>query len=511
MKNRASGKLNVARSITNWFTTESRKMTKAVRAASGIFEFRFTTIERTKRFGAPLFLLFLSVCSAAAQNGGAPTVDAAAQILLRDQTDRTKPVTIDEAIALALKQASAFRGTQIGEQIAAEDVRQARAAFYPRVGIAPNFIYTTPSLSKTATVGVTAAGNVAVVSERPFSFIGANAITEYQGLVTATGEIDTSGRLRATLQRNKLLVESAHAGSEIARRDLVQAVTDAYFNLALASVQRRGAENNLQGAKAFEDNTKLQLDAGEVAPVDLVRARLQTAQRRNELEQARANESVGGDALRVLIGYEFTQPIAAEDLLMQIPTTGEIEGYTQTAINTRPEFAQFEADIRAAEQDARIAHSERRPQVTYSLNGGFVSDSLKPANLRDHAGASAQIGVSLPLFDRGASRSRETQARLRIQQTQNSRALAERQFAQAFFTARAQAISAEIRIKQIGASIADAEQNVSASLARYRAGEASIVEVTDAQNTLITLRLALYQAIFDYQTARSRLLRAIGK
>ena len=419
-------------------------------------------------------------------------------------------MTIAEAVDLALQQASAFRGSQIGEQIAAEDVRQARKAFYPKVGIAPNFIYTTPSLSRTETVGIVD-GSPAIVTERTYSFIGANAITEFQALGVVTGEIDTSGRLRATLKRNKLLVESARAGSAVARHDLVQAVTDAYYNLALSTVQRRGAEMNLQAAQNFEDNTKLQLDAGEVAPVDLVRARLQTAQRRNEFEQAKSNESGNGDALRVLVGYDFTAPIAAEDLLVQMPVAGEIENYTQTLITTRPEFAQFDADTKAAEQDIRIARADRRPQVTYSLNGGFVSDSLKPLSLRDHTGASAQIGVTLPIFDYGTSRSRETQARLKIQQTQNSRALAERQFVQIFYTSRSQAQSAAARIKQIGASITDAEMNVSASLARYRSGEASIVEVTDANNTLVTLRQALYQAIFDYQTARSRLLRAIGQ
>ena len=61
----------------------------------------------------------------------------------------------------------------------------------------------------------------------------------------AAGEIDTSGRLRATLKRNKLLLESARAGSEIARRDLIQAVTEAYFNLALATLRRRGAGSEL--------------------------------------------------------------------------------------------------------------------------------------------------------------------------------------------------------------------------------------------------------------------------
>lgn len=484
-----------------------------MRVKSGIYNKERATVERIKCFSSASFLLFLAILGTRAQSvvpTVTPTVSPTSPITLRDQMDSTKPITISEAIGLALKQVSAFRAAQINEQIAAEDVRQARAAFYPKVGVAPNFIYTTPSLSRSTTAGVTN-GNLTAAVERPPSFIGANAITEYQGLATVTGEFDTSGRLRATLKRNQALVESARAGGEIARRDLTNAVTDAYFNLALATVRRRGAEMNLRAAETFENNTKLQLEAGEVAPVDLVRARLQTAARRDELEQARANESVGGDALRILIGYEFTQPIATEDLLTQIPQAGEIENFTQTAVNTRPEFAQFEADIRAAEQDVKVARSERRPQVTYSLNGGFVSDSLKPPNLRDHLGASAQIGVTLPIFDSGASRSRETQARLRIQQTQNSRALAERQFAQAFFSARTQAISAAARIKQLGASITDAEQNVSASLARYQAGEASIVEVTDAQNTLITLRLALYQAIFDYQTARARLLRAIGQ
>lgn len=482
-----------------------------MRLKSVTFQNRLPAGAKMKRFWGALLLFVSSVSGLPAQSlnlsAAKPVTSTAAQAA-RDQTDTAKPITITEAITLALKQASAFRGAQITEQIAEQDVRQAKSAFYPRVAAAPNFIYTTPSLGNTTSANVTSGTTTAT---RPPSFIAANAITEYQGLVNATGEIDTSGRLRATLKRNRFLLESARAGSEIARRDLIQAVTDAYFNLELATVRRRGAENNVQAAQTFENNTKLQLDAGEVAPVDLVRARLQTATRRDELEQARANESASGDALRVLIGYDFEIPVAAEDLLTQIPQDNEIERFTQTAIEKRPEFAQFQADIRAAEQDAKIARAERRPQTTYLLSGGFGTDSLAPANLRDHTGASAQIGVSIPLFDKGASRSRETQAQLRLRQAQNTRALAERQFAQAFFTARTQALSAAARIRQIGANITDAEQNLSASLARYRAGEASIIEVTDAQNTLIVQRQALYQAIFDYQTARSRLLRAIGQ
>ena len=143
------------------------------------FTRKSSKIERMKSFLSASFLLFLIIADARAQIVvpiGAPT----AASLSSNQTDSVKPITISEAIDLALKQASAFRGAQINEQIAAEDVRQARAAFYPRVGIAPNFIYTTPSLSRMTTAGVTN-GNVTAVTSRPPSFIGANAVTEYQG------------------------------------------------------------------------------------------------------------------------------------------------------------------------------------------------------------------------------------------------------------------------------------------------------------------------------------------
>ncbi|MGI8469565.1 MAG: TolC family protein [Pyrinomonadaceae bacterium] len=467
-----------------------------------------------KYLGGASLLLVLSIFGAAAQSGGMPVkpaADTVNQLPPRDRTDAARPMTLAEAIDLALRQASNFKAARFNEQIAVEDVRIAKAALYPRVAANPTFIYTTPSLSKTITTGIIPAGNLISAATRPPSFLGANAITEYQGVANVAGEIDTSGRLRATVKRNQALLESARAGSEIARRDLIQAVTEAYFNLALATVLRRGAEMNLQSATEFENNTKLQLDAGEVAPVDLVRARLQSAARRDELAQAQANESVSADSLRVFIGLDFTAPIASEDLLTQIPADGEIERYTETAIAARPEFAQFEADFRAARQEIKIARGERRPQITYSVNGGFISDSLAPASVKNSLGIQPTIGVSIPLFDRGASKARETQAQLRIQQTQNARVLAERQFAQAFFSARTQALSARSRIKQIAASMTDAEANVSASLARYRAGEASIVEVTDANNTLILQRQALYRAIFDYQTARARLLRAIGQ
>jgi outer membrane protein TolC len=215
--------------------------------------------------------------------------------------------------------------------------------------------------------------------------------------------------------------------------------------------------------------------------------------------------------LRVLVGYDFTRPISTTDLSLAAPVAADAQQFTVNDISRRPEFTQFEAQLRAARQEVRIARAERLPQLSYSINGGFDADSLKPPRLKEHSGVSAAFSLSIPIFDWGASRSRERQARLRVQIAENERAIALRGFSQQFYAARAQVMAAATRIRLAGTGVTQAQSNLDASIARYRAGEAQIIEVTDAMTTLAAQRSALYQAIFDYQTALARLRLAAGQ
>lgn len=333
----------------------------------------------------------------------------------------------------------------------------------------------------------------------------------YDALVNVSGDFDIAGRLRATLARNRSLLAAARAGTDVARRALAQAVTEAYYGLALANAQHRAAETNLSSAEEFEHITSLLLSGGEVAPVDLTRAQLQTLTRRDELERARVNEEVAAGSLRVFIGYEFTRSISTQDLDSAFPMDDEYKQFKVEDVPQRPEFRQLDEQLRAAQQEIKIARAERFPSLSYSVNGGFETDSLKAPRLREHTGASAEIIFSLPIFDWGASRSRERQARLRVEIARNERTVALRGFTQQFYAARSQAASAAGRISLAREGVIKAQDNLATSVGRYRAGEAPIVEVTDAQTTLVDQRNALYQAIFDYQTAMARLRQATGQ
>ena len=433
----------------------------------------------------PLVVLFALVC-ATASHAQVPTPTPA-------------PLSLDEALRLANTQASAFQTAVLNERIAAEDVRQAQAAFLPKVSTPLSYIYTSPALG------------LPPGEPRGPSFVSADGIGVYDALVNVSGDFDIAGRLRATLAKNRALLAAAHAGAEVARRELAQGVIAAYYGLALANAQLRAAQTNLDAAKEFEQITSLLLSGGEVASVDLTRAQLQTLARRDELEKARVNEAVAAGSLRVLVGYDFARPISTTDLALALPISSEYQQFKAEDISHRPEFTQLDQQLRAARQEIKIARADRLPSLSYSVNGGFDTDSLKSPRLKEHTGVSAGVSFSIPIFDWGASRSREQQARLRVEVTENERTIALRGFTQQFYAAQAQAANAATRINLAREGVTKAQDNVAASIARYRAGEAQIVEVTDAQTTLVEQRNALYQAIFDYQTALARLRQATGQ
>ena len=454
-------------------------------------------LKQTRPKVVPLAVFLVAVYLSAVAQAQIPPPSPTPQAPINTISANT--LTLDEALRLANTQASSFKSAALNERIAAEDVRQAQAEFLPKVSAPLGYIYTSPALG------------LPPGEPRSPSFISADAIGVYQGLVNVAGDFDISGRLRATLAKNRALLGAAHAGTEVAKRALAQAVVESYYGLALAVAQQQAAQANLSAAEEFEHTTELLLSAGEVAPVDLTRAQLQTLARRDELQKARVNEEVAAGSLRVLVGYEFTTPISTTDLALALPTDAEYQQFHEADISKRPEFIQLEQQLHAARLDARIARADRLPSLSYSINGGFETDSMKAPRLKEHSGVSAAISLNIPIFDWGARRSREEQARLRVEVAENERTLALRGFTQQYYAARAQAATAASRIALARQGVLKAQDNLTASIARYRAGEAQIVEVTDAQTTLVERRSALYQAIFDYQTALARLRQATGQ
>jgi len=400
------------------------------------------------------------------------------------------PITIENATEAALRQATAYQQALIEEQTAALDLTQSRAALLPRLRSSSTATYNKP---------------LNPGSPDP-SFIAANAAREYQELVGVEGSLDFG--TRAAIARSRALLAAAHAGTEVARRALVRGVREAYFGLGLATAKRRSAEETLAAAEEFERVTALQHTGGELAEVDVIRARLQTAQRRDDAEQARLQEAEALAAMRVLTGIRAPEPLAVSDLNPQ-PAIADIERFTNSA--TRPELTQAEQQLRAARSDIGVARAGRLPSLSYAVDEGFDSPSLHTSDIRQHRGYLATANLVIPIFDWGLGRAKQRQAELKAQAAENLLTITRRDLDQQFAAAHEEALTAIRRVDNARTAVADARRNVDISIARYRAGEAPILEVTDALTTLAQQRTNYQQALFDFEIARAHLQEAAGE
>lgn len=406
-------------------------------------------------------------------------------------TDKYQVMTVDDAVTLALTNASLYQQAFIEEQIAREDVRQARAAFFPQISLPLTYTGTTPSRLRNP-------GDPLI-----FSFVSASAINETTALLNLSGTIDLAGRLRAALSRSRALLEAANAGTRVARRELVLTTVDAYYAIALTRQRRRLADETLALAEGFVSVAASLKERGEGEEADVFRARTSAAAQRDQLEQARAAEFAAMNLLRTLTGIDFSTQVLTAYLTDNVPTASDFNSYTEDIIRSRPELAQIDAQAKAARAEARAARRELLPELTYSLNGGFDAGDFRPVGR--YAGGSAIISLNVPVFNFGASRSRERQARLRSEQLDIQRELLLRQLRQEFYINRANALGAIERIRELRQASETAQRNMTSIFMRYRMKKATILDVVDAQSSFAETRSAYYQAIVDYHTSRIRL------
>src|SRR5262249_407948 len=155
------------------------------------------------------------------------------------ETTSSRTLSVEEAVTLALNHAATLRQAEFDELSASQDVKQARTALLPQFNLPLTYWGTTPST-------VRQPGNPLT-----FSFVSSSAINETIGLMSVTGTLDVAGRLRAQLSRTHALLEAAHAGTMVARRNLVLATIDAYYSLVLARERRRLADEALSVAESF--------------------------------------------------------------------------------------------------------------------------------------------------------------------------------------------------------------------------------------------------------------------
>jgi outer membrane protein TolC len=120
------------------------------------------------------------------------------------------------------------------------------------------------------------------------------------------------------------------------------------------------------------------------------------------------------------------------------------------------------------------------------------------------------VQLNVPVWNWGATQSRVRQAELRLAQAKNDLGLTQRQMLANLNSFYREAQVASSQTASLRHSLALSEEGFKLTLLRYQAGEVSILELVDAQSTLIAARNASDDGLVRYRLALANLQTLTG-
>ncbi|WP_103933282.1 TolC family protein [Bryocella elongata] len=441
----------------------------------------------------------LSVASALPQ-ANAQTAAATAT----SQQAATPAITLDEALHRAQAVDHSYVSALADKGTADAQKTIARADLLPNVDYHNQALYTSPQ--KPYAAANTKAGTT---SANPV-FIANNTVREYvsQGIVT-----ETVGLGRVTeLRRASAEASAAKARLEIARRGLVATVVGDFYTLLAAEQKARVSNEALAEANRFSRLTG-QLEAGgEVAHADTIKARLQQQQREREQQDAQlAAESARLD-LGVLLFADPTTPYTvAADLEhpSALPARAEIEA---NAKSSSPDVRAAFASLRAADLGVTSSRAAYLPDLALAYNYGIDSDHFTITDSEGirNLGYSAQATLDIPVWDWFATHAKVKESELQRDLAKADLTIAQRRVIAQFQQFYNEADVASRQITSLQRSVDDAKEALRLTTLRYSNGEGAILEVVDAQNTLVGAQTAQADGVVRYYTALANLQTLTG-
>ena len=403
------------------------------------------------------------------------------------------PLTLQAAIAQARLNSQQLRSALFTAQLAVEDRVQARAALLPGVNGLLQHIYTedngTPS-------GV---------------FISNDGPRVYNVWANAHGDL-YSPQLRAEYRVAAAAEAVARAKADVALRGLVSTIVQNYYGLVAAIHKAASAEQSLTEARQFLDITQRQEQGGEAARADVVKAQIQVEQRIRDAQEAELNVLKARLGLSVLVFPDFRENFTVVDDLQQVAPLLPLDTLRSMATQSNPDVRAAEASVQQESSGVSAARSGLLPTVAFDYWYGINANQFAihgPEGER-LLGSAAQVSMIVPLWSWGATQSKLRQAQLRVQQARAELTFTQRQLQANVIAFYREAEIARQQLDSLRTSLDLSTESLRLTLLRYQAGDATVLEVVDAQTTLTQARNAYDDGLVRYRAATASLQMLTG-
>jgi outer membrane protein TolC len=291
----------------------------------------------------------------------------------------------------------------------------------------------------------------------------------------------------------------------------VAAVIALFYGSLAADHKLAVAERAHQEAADFSSLTGKREQAREAAHADLVKAQLEEQQRQRDFADAKVAAEKAHLELGVLLFPDPRIPctLQADD---NAPPLASREDVEQAAAKNNPELKSALAQLNVSNADVLSVRAALLPDLGLNVTYGIDAPQFAvngPDKVRN-LGYSASVTVDLPVWDWLSTEHKIKQSEIRRDAQKVALSATQRQLIARLDEAYSEAQAAHDQLASLDDSVATAQESLRLTKLRYTGGEATVLEVVDAQTAYVSAENAREDGRVRYEVARADLQTLTG-
>lgn len=302
----------------------------------------------------------------------------------------------------------------------------------------------------------------------------------------------------------KLNLKAAIADLDKAKEDISINVASAYLQVLFNQELSQVAVGQVELSKEQYARISRMSELGKVSPAEVAEAKARVAQDEMQAVQADNNYKLALLDLSQLIelespeGFSLSVPAMKIDL---VSLTLPDEVY-QMALNNKSSVKAAQYRLDGSKHSIRIAQSGYYPQL--SLSGSLSTNYYSSLNrnfsqqMNDNFKKYVGVNLSVPIFNRFATRNRVRTARLQQEsyslQLDNTKKTLYKEIQQAWYSA----VASESKYTSSSAATMASAESFKLMSEKYNNGKSTAVEYNEAKQSLLKAQSDELQAKYDY-------------
>lgn len=319
----------------------------------------------------------------------------------------------------------------------------------------------------------------------------------YQGGQIANGV--TLAEVRKQLQEQNL---------NLTRNEIIANTVNTYNKLLQFGRLKEASRSSVAALEEQVKNSRLALELGRIARVDLLKVEVQLANEQQRLLSLEESLKTLAATLQYLMGEPpengMLPPLAG--VLAQSPLEADFVNALEAAKNRRPEYLSAVAGIRESELNKKIVQGKFLPTV--NAVAGYL-DQFSVTPWHKEANWFSGVSLSLPIFEKSlfADLSRED---IQKERTKARLSAMENLIRLDISTALTSLRESKKRIETADAVLSQARESFRIEQEKYNSGAGAVVDLLLAQSAEMNAVANYTQSLYDYNAAVVAYRRATG-